>query len=65
MWACQSRRVQFCVPSGLQELGRFSRSQEGDPLAVGAFELFGPIIGLLAALGAVVFHEYRRRQIQD
>jgi hypothetical protein len=33
--------------------------------AVGVFELFGPIIGLLAALGAVVFHGYRRRQVQD
>jgi hypothetical protein len=27
--------------------------------------LFGPIVGLIAALGALGLHEYRRRQVQD
>jgi hypothetical protein len=30
-----------------------------------AFTLFGPIIGLLASLGALGIYEYRRRQVQD
>jgi hypothetical protein len=33
--------------------------------AAGASVLFGPFIGLFAALGALGFHEYRRRQVQD
>ena len=31
----------------------------------GAYELFGPVIGLIFALGGLGLYEYRRRQFQD
>ena len=30
-----------------------------------ALSLFGPFVGLAVSLAALVFHEYRRRQVQD
>jgi hypothetical protein len=30
-----------------------------------ALSLFGPFVGLVVSLAALVFHGYRRRQVQD
>jgi LPXTG-motif cell wall-anchored protein len=57
--------------SGFGNKGKRDGLRENWPLmlaflaAVGASEMFGPIVGLIAMLGVLGLIAYRRRQAQD